>query len=44
MLTAQFFSNNAGILSGPVALGSSSALSTTHTSSSVNEMSEMMVR
>ena len=33
MLTAQFFSNNAGILSGPVALTSSRALSTAHTSS-----------
>ena len=43
MLTAQFFSSNAGILSGPVALASSSALSTTHTSSSVNDMSEMVV-
>jgi hypothetical protein len=44
MLTAQFFSSNAGILSGPVALASSSALSTTHTSSSVNDMCEMVVR
>ena len=42
MLTAHFFSNNAGILSGPVALNSSKALSTAHTSSSVNEMSEMV--
>jgi hypothetical protein len=44
ILTAQFFSINAGILSGPVALTSSSALSTTHTSSSVNEMSATVVR
>ena len=43
ILTAHFFSTKAGILSGPVALSSSRAISTAHTSSSVNVMSEMVV-
>ena len=43
ILTAHFFSNKAGILSGPVALSLPRAFSTAHTSSSVNAMSEMVV-